>query len=117
MLQKLVEADRIKMRPSEPKRAEKAKASSPRELGFERSSEEQTLRNALREFRDQRIASVSTDVGNSILADDIIEEFIKRKPTTKEEFHQFPYEIRSKIAPEQSRFLDEILDIIENIVG
>lgn len=117
MLQKLVEADRIKMRPSEPKRAEKAKASSPRELGFERSSEEQTLRNALREFRDQRIASVSTDVGNSILADDIMEEFIKRKPTTKEEFHQFSYEIRSRIAPEQSRFLDEILDIIENIAG
>jgi hypothetical protein len=46
-----------------------------------------------------------------------MEEFIKRKPTTKEEFHQFPYEIRSRIAPEQSRFLDEILDIIENIAG
>ena len=115
-LRTLVDADRIKAKAFEPRGVEKPKE-EPRAKDKEKVSEESMLRKALTEFRERRIGPSSKDVSGSILADDILEEFIERKPTTKEEFHQFPYEIRSRVSPAQGRHLDEILDLIENICG
>lgn len=83
-------------------------------LQNENITKKENLRNVLLEFRRKKIEPFIDNIENCILSDSLIEEFVQRMPTSKDEFLQFPIEIRSNISKGQApKFLDDILEIIE----
>jgi len=72
-----------------------------------------TSRILLLEYRRKKIEPIMKDIQRSILSDQLLEEFVRRKPTTKKEFFEFPLALRDQIEPGQGRLRDEILDIVE----
>jgi hypothetical protein len=77
------------------------------------TDEEEALRQALLEYRRIKIEPSSQRLERSILSDPLLEEFLKRRPIDREEFLQFPFDLRNAIDPSEGALLDEILGIIE----
>jgi hypothetical protein len=75
--------------------------------------EENTLISELKMFREKKILPRFKNYEKSILSNEMLEEFVKMRPTSREEFQKFPLKLREQIDPKQSIFLDEILDLIE----
>ena len=86
----LVDSDRVKMEPVEADIRKLGKVTTDTAEAIDRFSEEEAIERALLEFREQRIGIACENAGSSILSDDLIKEFVERKPTTKGEFHSFP---------------------------
>ena len=112
----LVEADRIKLSQKEQHYETAIHKKSIEVLTEELEQGDEQLRKHLLEYRRKKIEPVLKDMSKSILSDRLLEEFIRKKPTSKEEFWNFPLRVRENIDPSQGRFLDEILDIIEDFV-
>jgi very-short-patch-repair endonuclease len=82
---------------------------------FTMSRSDDNLRKELEEYRNLTILPKSPDIERCILRDDMLEAFIKVKPTTADEFRQkLPLNLREKTDPGQMEFLDDILEIIED---
>lgn len=78
------------------------------------SKSDDELRKELLHFRKVNIEPSFPDQSKGILRDEMIEAFIKFKPTTKEEFlANIPYNLRSNIGSGQGQFLNDIFQIIE----
>jgi hypothetical protein len=71
------------------------------------------LRNILLDYRRKKIEPSLQDLNRSILADELLNKFVKNRPTTHEEFLKFPFFLRDKIESGQGEFLDEILEIVK----
>ncbi len=72
------------------------------------------LRKELIEYRKVNIDPKFTDQSKGILRKEMIEAFVKFKPTTKEEFlANIPYNLRNNISSGQGQFLNDIFQIIE----
>lgn len=72
------------------------------------------LRRELIDYRKVNIELKYTDQSKGILRDEMVEAFVRFKPTTKEEFlARIPYNLRNNISSEQGQFLNGILQIIE----
>jgi very-short-patch-repair endonuclease len=72
------------------------------------------LRRELIDYRKVNIEPKYTNQSNGILRDEMVEAFVRFKPTTKEEFLAcIPYNLRNNISLGQGQFLNGILQIIE----
>lgn len=72
------------------------------------------LRKELLHFRKVNIEPSFPDQSKGILRDEMMEAFVKFKPTTKEEFlANIPYNLRGNIGSGQGQFLNDIFQIIE----
>lgn len=80
-------------------------------------AKEDTLKEQLLKFRDERIkVKYEIDV-RSILSDRMIDLFVNNKPTTMDEFRLYiPQYLREKLDREQMEFMDDIFSVIENEV-
>ena len=112
-LEKLVESEKAKVRPIEPEEEVyvpklSAELQAPKLLDVD-----EELRKALVEYRRTKIEPRTSDITKSLLADHILEEFVRRKPTTQKEFFRFPLSLRDQIDPKEGQFLVEILELIE----
>ena len=74
------------------------------------------LRELLIDFRTKKLINKTLDLSKCILSDELIEEFIKLKPSSKEEFYLFPHRLRESIESGQTQHLDEIFEIIEEFI-
>ncbi len=78
---------------------------------------DEDLRKELLHFRKANIEPYFSDQSRGILRDELLEYFIKYKPTTKEEFRDnIPLRLRESIDWNQLQFLDDIFQIIEEIL-
>ncbi|SKA67886.1 DUF4011 domain-containing protein [Desulfobaculum bizertense] len=78
-------------------------------------SEDEELRHALFEFRENKIKPEYEDVCQTILSDIWIERFVERKPTSRAEFSDFPLKDRETILG-GTEYLNDILNLIEDFV-
>ncbi len=84
-----------------------AETAAPRQL-------EDWLREELALYNATNIQPRFPDIKNGILRDEMLELFVKRRPTTKDEFYQsIPQHLRTNTYGKQMQFLEDILDIIE----
>jgi len=114
-LDELVEAEWVKVKYEEPKE-EAVHISVPPTIPTATSVNEE-LRNVLLEYRRKKVEPKCQDISRSILSDQMLEEFVQRKPITREEFYNFPLALREKIESGQGQFIDEILEIVEEITN
>jgi very-short-patch-repair endonuclease len=113
-LEKLTEAERIKVEKTKKKvtpasRDVKLFKDEPSDLNTE-------LKQELIAFRKKYLDPICEDIKCNILSDRMIEEFIKIKPMSKSEFHKIPQAYRENIATGQTKYLDEIFEIVEEYV-
>lgn len=86
----------------------------PQEIITPTSKSDDDLRKELLHFRKVNIEPSFPDQSKGILRDEMIEVFIKFKPTTKEEFlSNIPYNLRSNIGSGQGQFFNDIFQLIE----
>ncbi|NVM21222.1 MAG: DUF4011 domain-containing protein [Desulfobacterales bacterium] len=128
LLQDLVESDRVKVVDTGPKekpsylyeprelystQAEPEYAEAGKKPEEEDEDTDKALRDVLLAYRKKRIEPETDDIEKSILSDELLDLFVKRKPTTRHRFLQFPLAVRETIARGQARFLNEIFEVIE----
>ncbi len=86
----------------------------PQEIITPISKSDDDLRKELLHFRKVNIEPSFPDQSKGILREEMIEAFVKYKPTTKEEFlASIPYNLRNNISSGQGQFLHDIFQIIE----
>lgn len=115
-LEELVESERAKVKYKEP-REEVVHISLPPTISSTAVSVDEKLRNVLLEYRRKKVEPKCQDMSRSILSDQMLEEFVRIKPITREEFHSIPLALREKIESGQGQFRDEILEIVEEITN
>lgn len=75
------------------------------------------LRETLLHFRRMNIEPTFPDQTKGILRDELLEYFVKNKPTTKEEFrNKIPLKLRENTDGNQTQFFDDIFEIIEEFL-
>jgi len=73
-----------------------------------------TLKEELMRFNEANILSSFPDKSKGILRDEMLEQFLKKKPTSTKEFYDaIPIELRQRTDSKQLQFLDDILEIIQ----
>jgi len=110
-LEKLTEAERIKV-----ERIKKKATPVPEDVKLvkdEPSDLDNELKKELIAFRKKYLDPICEDIKCNILSDKMIDEFIRIKPITKNEFHKIPQAYRENIATGQAKYLDEIFEIVE----
>lgn len=109
---KQIEAkDKISVVKAEP---EKPLHIHPQEIITSISRSDDDLQKELLHFRKVNIEPSFRDQSNGILREEMIEAFVKFKPTSKEEFHSsVPRILRENTDSEQGQFLNDIFQIIE----
>jgi len=114
VLNRLVEATSVKEKPSTTKEDLKEDY-RPERVAESVSHEEEVdeLREALLEFREDKIKPRYADLSRTILSDEWIERFINQKPTTPDDFFMFPLEQRESIK-NGTQFLGDILELIDD---
>nr|WP_287410685.1 DUF4011 domain-containing protein [Pseudodesulfovibrio sp.] len=116
VLDKLVAATSVREKPATTK--EDLKTDYKPEFVLESASHKEEideLREALLEFRREKIEPRYSDLNITILSDEWIERFITSKPTTPGEFFIFPLELRDTIKG-GTQYLGDILELIEDFV-
>lgn len=109
---KQIEAkDKISVVKAEP---EKPLHIHPQEIITSISRSDDDLQKELLHFRKVNIEPSFRDQSNGILREEMIESFVKFKPTSKEEFHSsVPRVLRENTDSQQGQFLNDIFQIIE----
>jgi hypothetical protein len=75
---------------------------------------EDQLREELVLYNKTNVQPRFPDMKNGLLRDDMLNLFVERRPTNKDEFYQFiPQTLRTSMDGKQMQFLQDILDIIE----
>ena len=77
---------------------------------------DQKLRELLVEYRTKKLGNIVSDMSKCILSDKLLDEFIKVKPLSVEEFQKFPLRLRDNIELGQTQHLEEIFEIIEEFI-
>jgi len=75
----------------------------------------QTLEQLLLKYRSSNIDTRFQNKSNGILRNDMVKLFVKYMPTSLEDFHaKFPQNMRENTDTNQTQFLGDIFEIIEN---
>lgn len=110
-LKQIEASDKIRAVKIEP---EKPVHTQPQEIITPISKSDDDLRKELLHFRKVNIEPTFPDQSKGILRDEMIEAFVKFKPTTKEEFlAKIPYNLRNNISSGQGQFMNDIFQIID----
>lgn len=73
-----------------------------------------TLREELMRFNEANILSSFPDKTKGILRDEMLAQFLNKKPTSMKEFYDaIPVELRQRTDSKQLQFLDDIFEIIQ----
>jgi len=80
-----------------------------------RVSRAETLRQRLIELREEEIAPAFPDSppAKSLLSPELLEEFIQRRPKTKDDWFKFPQPLRTGVESKQvAKYLARVLQIV-----
>jgi very-short-patch-repair endonuclease len=115
----LTELDNLRTEPVEPIESyEEALDESDREiLEFMDQRETLSLNDLLHTFDEEVIRVEQPDVepARRLLSNAMVEALVHHQPMAKQEFTELvPQYLRSKVDPRQGKFLDQVLEIIEN---
>lgn len=79
--------------------------------------EQEDLASRLLRYREEKIKHEYPNQPTCILRDDMIDAFVKHKPTTMDEFrNKIPLNLRDKSDTGQKKFLEDIFGIIEDYI-
>ena len=102
----LIKAERVNI-------IEEPKTRKVKVVDEEISNLDMKLKQELIAFRKKYLDPICDDIQLNMLSDEMINEFIRVKPTNKNEFHKISEKYRSNIASGQSQYLENIYEIVE----
>ena len=75
------------------------------------------IKRLLVRYREHSIAKLFPDRKSGLLRKEMLHLFVEKQPTTRQEFLAlFPFHSRERTDVKQMKFLDDVLEIIEEVV-